>query len=426
MASNYYQNTGQGWGNSQQYEIRTPTPPPPNIRPEPRWTGWDYYRAYASKPSRSLFDYIFDRVIRAPRAGSYNSRDARSFHRRVYGGTAHPSHLPPAELGSAAAYEAYRTWKHHPTLFPALGVKSERAREGLVGHSMAEASRLWQDSGRGMDTYGQRDALESAAATGSLLYYRRLDEARESGMNSYGRSSGAYEVDSGYRRGRRMSVPSAMRSTTPYGTPSMTEAQLGLPGSYGSGGLRGSEYTPPSPFASPFNSLRGSSHRNSTMYDSTGMGAGGGFGGGVSGSYPEQYGSTQYTSGMPVQSGFGTQTQPGYTYPAASGSGGYNATAYGGAMQGDPSYSPYQAAGGYTPNLGTSSSWSTQPTYGGSGSGSAFTGGFAVQPGMMNATPPIIMDSGRRSKNRRSRRSHSVDFGVGKHGSGGSYSNRYY
>lgn len=46
----------------------------------------------------------------------------------------------PNEIGSAAAYEAYRSWKHHAMLYQPLGGDSTREREGLVGLAVAEGT----------------------------------------------------------------------------------------------------------------------------------------------------------------------------------------------------------------------------------------------------------------------------------------------
>ena len=47
----------------------------------------------------------------------------------------------PEEIGAAAAYEAYRMWKHHRTaLFDPLGGAIEREREGLIGLAVAEGT----------------------------------------------------------------------------------------------------------------------------------------------------------------------------------------------------------------------------------------------------------------------------------------------
>ena len=47
----------------------------------------------------------------------------------------------PAEIGAAAAYEAYRMWKHHRgPLFDPLGGVLERERDALVGLAIGEGS----------------------------------------------------------------------------------------------------------------------------------------------------------------------------------------------------------------------------------------------------------------------------------------------
>lgn len=97
--------------------------------------------------------------------------------------------LLPADVGAAAAYEVYRTWKHNSSLYSPLSADRMMQREGLIGMAIAEgeqrhlvhacvrvqvteewiATRLWQYAGRSMDTYGQRAACESAAATAAIL-----------------------------------------------------------------------------------------------------------------------------------------------------------------------------------------------------------------------------------------------------------------
>lgn len=49
------------------------------------------------------------------------------------------SQLLPIDIGAAAAYEAYRTFKHNPFLYEPLGANSLRMREGLVGMAVAES-----------------------------------------------------------------------------------------------------------------------------------------------------------------------------------------------------------------------------------------------------------------------------------------------
>lgn len=44
----------------------------------------------------------------------------------------------PAEIGHAAAYEAYRTWIHNSSMYEPLSGDTERQREGLIGLAVAE------------------------------------------------------------------------------------------------------------------------------------------------------------------------------------------------------------------------------------------------------------------------------------------------
>jgi hypothetical protein len=47
------------------------------------------------------------------------------------------NHMSPAEIGHAAAYEAYRTWLRDSAMYEIVGER-ERQREGLVGIAVAE------------------------------------------------------------------------------------------------------------------------------------------------------------------------------------------------------------------------------------------------------------------------------------------------
>ena len=53
------------------------------------------------------------------------------------------SQLLPADIGAAAAYEAYRTWKHNSYLYEPLSADRERQREGLIGMAVAESEFLF-------------------------------------------------------------------------------------------------------------------------------------------------------------------------------------------------------------------------------------------------------------------------------------------
>lgn len=48
--------------------------------------------------------------------------------------------LLPNDIGSAAAYEAYRTWKHNSFLHEPLSADRTQQREGLIGIAIAEGA----------------------------------------------------------------------------------------------------------------------------------------------------------------------------------------------------------------------------------------------------------------------------------------------
>lgn len=53
----------------------------------------------------------------------------------------------PAEIGHAAAYEAYRKWIHHSSMYEPLSADLDRQREALIGLAVAESnSRFIQHS----------------------------------------------------------------------------------------------------------------------------------------------------------------------------------------------------------------------------------------------------------------------------------------
>ncbi|KAI0786799.1 hypothetical protein C8Q75DRAFT_771339, partial [Abortiporus biennis] len=223
--------------------------------------GLDFYRSHAINPDESLYNSIWGRVRRATVDSSFTSTDLRGLHRNIYGGLVSLGQILPADLGSAAAYEAYRSWKHHTQLWQPFSGNSDREREGLVGLAIAEASRLWQYSGRQADSYGLRDALESAATTATQLYYRKFATRRmETGVSGAGMAGigvpfpGSVQRDYAYgtgqdasssygMRGRRSSVPAVIRSGAP---PSPFSGGLAVPPQVGPG----SAYSSPGAAAS--------------------------------------------------------------------------------------------------------------------------------------------------------------------------------
>ncbi|KAI0071789.1 hypothetical protein K474DRAFT_1701409 [Panus rudis PR-1116 ss-1] len=218
MAYEYYRTSYPGWG---QQQLNFGAPPIPNIQPQPHWSGWDYYSAHGINPDPSLFYSIMDRIRGYGLNGGYDKRDARVFHHRIYSGLVPLTQTLPTDIGAAAAYEAYRMWKHHhQILYAQIGGQREREREGLIGLAVAEATHLWQYSGRSMDTYGLRQALESAAMTAARIAYRVLDErdgyfSSRSSVSDYDDYGGG-----GYSRRRRHSTVGISPTIPPnYGTP---------------------------------------------------------------------------------------------------------------------------------------------------------------------------------------------------------------
>ncbi|KAI0092988.1 hypothetical protein BDY19DRAFT_921336 [Irpex rosettiformis] len=237
----YYRSQLPGWGSSQ-FQFRAP--PSPIFQPRSTWNGFDYYRAHAPNPDHNLYYTVMNRTREFGPTGGVGMHEARIWQRRVYGGMANLTQLLPADIGVAAAYEAYRYWKHHNRLlFEPLAGVIEREREALVGLAIAEASALWQLSGRPTDAYGLRDCLESAALTASRIAWQVFDEhSPEYETADYGSSR---------RHGRRYSTvgvgssPIIIRadsstgySGTPYSNPIGIPGHTGLSTSarYGAGG----------------------------------------------------------------------------------------------------------------------------------------------------------------------------------------------
>jgi len=149
------------------------------------FSGSDTYR----DPNRSLYDHAWNRVRQY--SGStveqgVGMHEANHWHRRAYGGLGELDQMQPAEIGHAAAYEAYRTWIHNSSIYEPLSGDVERQREGLIGLAVAEASRLLQFSNRSMDNYARTAASESAAATASIIFYHNRD--RDGGEHRRSRS----------------------------------------------------------------------------------------------------------------------------------------------------------------------------------------------------------------------------------------------
>ncbi|TFY61779.1 hypothetical protein EVJ58_g4292 [Rhodofomes roseus] len=192
----------------------------------------DYYRAHAAYDDPGLFQSVMGRLAVAIGSGFH---EARHWHRRVYSGQVNLGTVLPTELGSAAAYEAYRYWKYHHPLYELLDGDRERERDAMMGMAVAEATHLWQYTGRPFDNLGLRESCETAAATASQIADKVLGyggdysdyESRSSyGQQDYHRSR--YEDGHAHRQPRTLRRWSSANS--------MNGAYLsgGTPAPYGS------------------------------------------------------------------------------------------------------------------------------------------------------------------------------------------------
>ncbi|KAF9071039.1 hypothetical protein BDP27DRAFT_1322680 [Rhodocollybia butyracea] len=162
--------------------------------------------------------------------------EARHWHSRAYGGMGELNQMLPAEIGHAAAYEAYRKWIHHSSMYEPLSADFERQREALIGLAVAETTLLLQYTTRGNDPYTRRSSAEAAAATASTIFFWSrehddLDTAELRGRSygsygagsygsgsSYGGDPYAYDADRMYPRQRPRSL-SRPGSRSPYRHP---------------------------------------------------------------------------------------------------------------------------------------------------------------------------------------------------------------
>ncbi|KAI0766825.1 hypothetical protein BD413DRAFT_614829 [Trametes elegans] len=165
MAYDYYRTSAPGWGTSQ---FQFGAPWAPSFQPQPSWGGLDFYNAHAINPNPSLYNSVMARAPEFATLGLSHSM-ARRWHGSLYSGMVLLTQLLPSDIGAAAAYEVYRIWKHNSSLYEPLSADRVQQREGLIGMAIAEATRLWQYSGRPADTYGLRAACEAAAGTASIL-----------------------------------------------------------------------------------------------------------------------------------------------------------------------------------------------------------------------------------------------------------------
>jgi len=282
----------------------------PSYQPQPSWTGQDFYSAHALGGDPLLYQDTISRFSSG--MGGFGKHEAKMWHLRAYGGLGEVTHMPPQEVGAAAAYEAYRQIKYGTSMYQFLYSDYERQREALRGLAIAEIVRLWQDTGRGHDQYGMQVACDAAAATAYQIVSQR--EMEEGGMGM-GMGMGGYGGGS-YRDRRNSFASPGYASSGGYGggsvygggSPLMGSSPISVPGSpYGhhmGGGV---------PYAGSMGSVGGYPGSYSSSP----------YGGGYVGSYP-QYGTPGYDVG-------GLQLGGGYPMGGMGGMGGY------GSLPGSPS-----------------------------------------------------------------------------------------
>jgi len=380
MAYQYYQNACSGWG---QRSVRLGVPPIPNIRPQSDWNGGDYYSAHGINANPATFYNLMDRVRDLRGRGGYEHSEAKDWHRRIYGGLTDLTRALPVDIGAAAAYEAYRMWKHHRrTLGEYLSQDKEREIEALVGLAAAEASHLWQFTGRPMDQYGVREALESASLTGYQLAHRLIDDNRgirsffSGGASSRRSSVSSGMVDDDYSRGYHRHRRHSSLGTTPpimigrgssnggYGTPYSNA--IPIPG-------QGTPYASSIPIGqgSPYSNPIGIPGQGTPYSNPIAIPAqGSAYGGVASSSYgnaglPGSYGGSNYQRGGMAGSYGGATVIPG-----------------GGAYGGQPQY----AGSGY----GQGQAYTIQ--------GSQYPGGAMTLPSVPPGSTIIIQQPSRRSR----------------------------
>ncbi|KAF7792363.1 hypothetical protein EIP86_003399 [Pleurotus ostreatoroseus] len=328
--------------------------------------------------------------------GGYDIRDAKVWQRRVLfvDEQVNLAEVLPGEIGAAAAYEAYRMWKHHRgLLFEPLGGATEREREALIGLATAEATRLWAYSGRAMDTYGQRDCLESAALTASRIAASMM---YSQGLGGYG--SSGYGYGDTYR-GRRYSNASQ---------PIVIQApNTGYPGS--------------APMPIPGSGIGAGIGSVGSGIGGVGGGMGGGFGAGYPGSSPYSgsiSGSPYAPAGVPAYADSAARGYPG-SYGSAGG--GFVAPSLSSRRSPSPFMQPAGLAG-TSPYMGAAQPYSSSygGTYGQPGYGQSQPGGvYTVSASGTTSIPAppgstiIISTKGRSRRDSSGGRHHHHHHGLG-------------
>jgi len=225
-----------------------------------------------------MFSYLYQNTISRLSSGMggvgpVGKHEARLWHRRAYAGLGEVARMMPQEIGYAAAYEAYRQLKYSSSVYNNVYSDFERQRETQRAIAVAEASRLWQDAGRGMDQFGLQMACDAAAVTaGNIAVEREMEESQGYGMghgggsfrdrrNSVGAYSASGYAGSAYGGGGSAyggggsayggsplmiggNLPGTPRAISPIPIPGSPyggyAGSVGMPGSYSTGGYAGS------------------------------------------------------------------------------------------------------------------------------------------------------------------------------------------
>jgi len=154
--------------------------------------------------------------------------------------------MMPPEIGAAAAYEAYRQIKYGTNVYSFLYDDYDRQHEALRAMAIAEAIRLWQDTGRAVDQYGLQTACDSAAATANNINMEReledpMGYGTRSRRNSFAAFPGSGYASSGGFGGGSVygggGSPLLLGGGSIPGTPRMVPSPMPMAGSAYSAGV---------------------------------------------------------------------------------------------------------------------------------------------------------------------------------------------
>ncbi|KAG5723046.1 hypothetical protein E4T56_gene8294 [Termitomyces sp. T112] len=200
MSYSHYQQSPV-WGTSQ-----FGPPPNPSFQSQPYREGMYSDHAHAAPQDPSLFDDAWGRsrdpVIGYSMGLGVGTHEARHWHYRAYD-LGELNRMSPAEVGHAAAYEAYRSWTTNPSMYEYGDIY--RQRERLIGLAVGEAARLLAYVGQQTYKDARLTASETAAATASTIFYENREEGEgfsrgrsRSRLSSSGATyGGSYAYDNG-------------------------------------------------------------------------------------------------------------------------------------------------------------------------------------------------------------------------------------